>query len=272
MKRIIKKIKNQIKNNTKRNVSIRKVILLSTNKLKLKEYQKNFDYYGIEVERVEPENLKEEEFVKKLENPDIISLIKDETFLYKKNEKEEAKIEHLEMVDNITKLTVYSKKDSESYNVQEFEHVSSGFIDLTKKLPTALGVFGWDDIFTIVENGKTYYELNLENRKISSRDMVISKYIKVLYINNSKERFYYKKRIDLNFQQQNQNTSVDFNKSFQEFFHSNHYLYNENTIKYNITKMFQKVSNSGIVFKSSKNRREKNYFSTVVNPARKIFP
>jgi hypothetical protein len=45
MKRIIKKIKNQIKNNTKRYVSIRKVILLSTNKLKLKEYQKNFDYY-----------------------------------------------------------------------------------------------------------------------------------------------------------------------------------------------------------------------------------
>ena len=42
---------------------------------------------------------------------------------------------------------------------------------------------------------------------------------------------------------------------------------NESTRKYKVTNIWKTVVNDGLVFKSSKNRRENNYFSTLLNPA-----
>lgn len=95
--------------------------------------------------------------------------------------------------------------------------------------------------------------------KVSSRDMVISKYIK--------DRFYYKKRLNLNFQPQQLESSVDFSGSVLKYFEENNLFSNKYAKEFKLFDMFTEVCNRGIVFKSSKNRREKNYFSTVVNPA-----
>lgn len=111
----------------------------------------------------------------------------------------------------------------------------------------------------VQHTGKTYLEMAEMGGKISARDMVISKYIK--------DRFYYKKRLDLNFQPQQLDSSVDFSKSVLNYFETNPLFSNKYAKDFKLFNMFTEVCNRGVVFKSSKNRREKNYFSTVVNPA-----
>ena len=96
-------------------------------------------------------------------------------------------------------------------------------------------------------------------QKISARDMVLSKYIK--------DRFYYKKKLDLNFEPLELEGSIDFSKSVDSYIKNHDLFSNEWTDKFKLGNMFQEMSNRGVVFKSSKNRREKNYFSTLVNPA-----
>jgi hypothetical protein len=72
-----------------------------------------------------------------------------------------------------------------------YNHVTKGYIDILKKKPQALGIFGvfsffftfqFDDVFTILHTGKTYLEMDQLGGKISARDMVLSKYIKVFEI------------------------------------------------------------------------------------------
>jgi hypothetical protein len=73
--------------------------------------------------------------------------------------------------------------------------------------------------------------------------------------------------LDLNFEPLQLNGSIDFSKSVQKYIDNHDLFTNKWTHQFKLHNMFQEMSNRGVVFKSSKNRREKNYFSTLVNPA-----
>ena len=60
---------------------------------------------------------------------------------------------------------------------------------LTNKIDPS--VFGWDDIFIVESNGMSYQELNESGIKNSSRDMVISAFIK--------QRIHYKELFNIKF-------------------------------------------------------------------------
>eukprot|EP01080_Neovahlkampfia_damariscottae_P005368 gene5368-9176_t len=244
---------------TKAYLNVRRIILLTTNQLKYREYLKNFELYGIGVQLESPVNKTEEDFISLLSDPKCISILKDDTYLFKAGTTEKADVDHLELVDNVTHLNVRFLNKSGELVKTSYEHTTRGYIDILKKKPYPLGVFGFDDVFTVLHTGNTYLEMDKLGQKISARDMVLSKYIK--------DRFYYKKKLDLNFEPLQLEGSIDFSKSVSDYLKNHDLFTNEWTEKFKLSNMFEEMANRGVVFKSSKNRREKNYFSTLVNPA-----
>lgn len=149
MKSFLKSVKRfKTLTNTTRSLNIRRVILITENDLKHHEYVKNFNLYGVAVECINPKTIKQEDYLKLLQQEKVISLLKDSTYLYKRNTKVKAQVEHLELVDNHCDLEVHSLDENGEIKKISYEHTTPGFLDLDKKRPTFLGIFGWDDIFT----------------------------------------------------------------------------------------------------------------------------
>ncbi|KAG2377686.1 hypothetical protein C9374_009202 [Naegleria lovaniensis] len=247
--------------------SIRSVYLLSTNPLKLPEYTRNFDRYGVRVVLFDPSEYADDQcklnFLLK-HAPQAICFIADQMDLWKKGQSgERAKLEHLELVESCTELTVWQlNKEKDAIVKKVYKNTQLGFIDLSRKKPNLLrrSVFGWDDVFVNVSTGMSNLEqIERSGVKISSRDMAISEFIR--------ERFYYSKRRDLQFTPQHAEKTIDFKKSVLHYFETHNLYNNESTAKYKVTNIWKTVANEGIVLKSAINRRQYNYFSTLLNPA-----
>ncbi len=185
----------------------RSVYLLTTNAHKLKEYNHNFERYGIKVYSKNPAefdtNDKKFAILKNIKTNNgvvtgVLAMLEDQTELYKSGTKERATLSNLELVDQTTVLTVHSLNETKDGVAQKvYTNTQEGFIDLSRQQPRLLRgeVFGWDDTFVNKHTGKTHLESRKTSVKVSSRDGAIAQYIK--------ERYYYRKRNDLKFSPQN---------------------------------------------------------------------
>ncbi len=118
-------------------------------------------------------------------------------------------------------------------------------------------VFGWDDVFYCVPGSpdRSTHELYTRGFKFTSRDLVVASYIR--------EFVYYKNPVDLKWQPQTgkfqtKNRSIDFGNSVYQFCRHNKYLAstNEWVVHHKIPNIYTAVCNSGVFFRSPKNRRE----------------
>lgn len=238
---------------------VKKVFLLTKNAQKIPEFKKNFSLYGVDVVQKNP-NTSKEALIELLKTPNAICAIKDTTSLLQSGTDKRANVEHLELVENVTQLHVYNLDETgNDIKEKQYEHTTQGFLDMSKRVPGLLKTFGWDDIFVVKHTGLTYLELSKKGSKISSRDMAISGYIR--------DRFYYKNKKDLKWTPLKTEQPVDFGVSVTEFLNNSDLFNNEWARKFGLYNVFMDVTNQGVVFKSSKNRRQGNYFSTLLNPA-----
>lgn len=117
-------------------------------------------------------------------------------------------------------------------------------------------VFGWDDIF-VLPSGFSYHQLKEHSIKRSSRDMVISEFIK----NN----IYYKDLLDVQFNPQRPERPIDFSVSVAKFVEANPYYNNPYAIKYGFKNLQMHVLNFGVFFRAARNRRQNNYWNPGLN-------
>ena len=236
---------------------IRKIILMTGNKEKVEAYKKHFSIYGIGVEK--SKRLNEQECDKLLENENNIAIISDKSNLYNRETGVISKQRDMELVYNRTIMEYQTKK-------HEKELVSKkifGFIELTKRDNTTRDdLIWWDDIFVVSNLGKTYKELLLNNMKNSGREELISKFIL--------DEIYYENKIDLNFNPQNQERTIEFNNGIVDFIKNNKLL--NTPANKQFRGVFNLVLDNGIFFRSAKNRREKNYWLPGLNAGVPLVP
>lgn len=225
----------------------RTVYIQTTNELKIPEYKAIFDRYGIDVVRTtEKGDEIAETLVKELS---VFAVLADQSNIYQHGSKLIlAKGLPLERVDNVTTLRVCAKAKSGEIQFRDYDYVTEGYLDYARQAPDE-SVFGWDDIFVCAGTGQTYHELRKRGHKVSSRDMVVSAFLK--------DYVYYEKRLHLNFNLSDTNRrTIDFENSVERFVDSNEYL----ALAPKLRGMFASVLNSGVFFRSAQNRREKNYW------------
>lgn len=231
----------------------RLIILSSKNANKLKEFQKAFAHYDIDVSLLYVNMDSKKEMAKLFrDKPELIAVLKEETKLKSKKYKYEivdlAKMYNQSTLEYITRDNLKIKK-IKSKKIK-------GRIDLSRRNSDNINVFGWDDIFVIEEINKTMFELSKINEKISARNDSISKFIEA--------EIYYKDRLDLNFNKMSQKQTIEIGDKVIDFIKTNKYL-NLYYSRISFRNIFINGLNNGAFFKSSKNRREKNYWLPGLN-------
>ncbi len=141
----------------------------------------------------------------------------------------------------------------------EFTHSIIGRIDLSKRIFNDQSIFDWDDIFVVEANGMSYHQLKQMGIKNSSRDMVISDFIKQL--------------INLKFDPPPQAKRViDFSMDVYDYILQNKSFNNPFVIQYGFQNLIKHLLNKGIVFRSANNRRQVNYWSPGLNGGLPLTP
>lgn len=225
---------------------MRFVYLHTKNKLKIPEYIAIFDRYGIEVRVVEDLTGEILSF-----QDNAIAILKDTSNIYKYGTEVLAEKNHLERVSNVTRLLVFKLVDGQ-LTTTNYEYSTEGYIDLRRRQDCE--VFGWDDIFVLASVGMTYHELSQEGNKISSREMVVSQFLR--------DNVHYKDHMNLNFHSVAPKRSIDFDINMAVWL-ENEYMYGPINIyasRYGLTNVFNKVARDGIFFRAAKSRRQKNYW------------
>lgn len=229
------------------------VYLLTTNPKKHAEWQSNFDRYGITVERLSPDT-DAPEIARLLRSGDadrrILAVCREESDLYRRGTHDRSDRRHLELVDNVTDLTVHFIKN-DAVTTETYRHVTEGFVDRSKDATESDGGW-WDTIFRLEGTLLTYEEMRRLGFKHSSRDMAISRFLL--------DRVHYKKPVDLKFNPQSPTRTISFDDSVARFVAQNELLQNPWARKFGLTGVFESVVDSGVFFRAAKNRREKIYW------------
>lgn len=118
--------------------------------------------------------------------------------------------------------------------------------------------------FILKNSMLTYADLEKLNMKNTSQGIATSKFIC--------DELYYSSPINLNFNPQKQEGTIDFRKDPADILINNRYFNNDIAIQYGITNLFHVVLNRGIFFRSPKNRREKNYWCPALNAGLPLVP
>ena len=167
-----------------------------------------------------------------------------------------ANLQDTAIVYNVSKLRVWFF-DSEGI-VKKVEYLShvKGFIDLSLAKGDNPKVFGWDDVFVPLLIGDDFHSLKGRSLKNSARQMNLGKF--------SVDNLFYDQRLDLNFSPIGQDDTVDFSDVAITF------LRNDPILKAGVCgsplqNVLSKVVQSGVFFRSAKNRREKNYWLPGLN-------
>jgi len=174
--------------------------------------------------------------------------------------------EHGVRAINQSKLNSFSIDNQTNQLIQsEFTHSIIGRIDLSKRIFNDQSIFDWDDIFVVEANGMSYHQLKQMGIKNSSRDMVISDFIK--------RKIHYKQLINLKFDPPPQAKRViDFSIDVYDYILQNKSFNNPFVIQYGFQNLIKHVLNKGIVFRSANNRRQVNYWSPGLNGGLPLTP
>jgi hypothetical protein len=86
-------------------------------------------------------------------------------------------------------------------------------------------VFGWDDIFVLESSNLSFHQLQQSGIKRSSRDMVISDYLR--------DNVHYKSFMDAEFNKQSPHRVIDFSTSVSDFIEKNQYYNNTLAVQVN---------------------------------------
>jgi inosine/xanthosine triphosphate pyrophosphatase family protein len=241
----------------------RYIIFATSNLDKVDEVEPHFRRYGIKIiQYIKRENddvtIIENIFT---ENPfmNIYAIIREQTSLFEKNTKNLTSIHHFQPVDHVSTLHVSMIRNKTVIEKLVYEYTTSGVIKLDLG-STTIGqkIFGWDDIFYLESCQKNYHELRKNLIKISSRDMVISKFLK--------EKIYYKNLIDLKHNPQKFTQSISFDTDGIILMYED--LFNKNpAIKiYGIDKIIKYNFEEGVYVSAPMNRRIKLNWNPGFNP------
>jgi adenylate kinase len=237
----------------------RVVFVLTGNGKKIPEHRRNLERYGIEVFQappVEDPAFREALLGKSTQDVKVLAVIREESCVCRHGTDELSSLGHLDRVDNVSVLRVYRLAEGR-VGCTEYRHRTEGYIDLTQRTPDPTDVFGWDDVFVVKNTGQTYHQLAKRGHKISSRDMVISAFLR--------DHVYYKEAINLRFNPQEQARPIDFGNSVAAFVRRNPHLNNEAIRRSPLAGLFPAVVNEGVFFRAPVNRREKNYWLPGLN-------
>lgn len=213
--------------------------LLTTNSLKKQEFKKFFDLYGIE-----------------LVNENQTFTMSEETILLNQNKQ---KITYISTLENLQRVF------SQSTLIVEFEdgtkqtYVSDlleGYIDLSKK-ENHKSVFGWDDIFILPLACLSLFEVSKINSKVSSKQKNLSSFVA--------EHIHYKERLSTKFNKIDAEETIMIDHSVFMLLKENKYLNSPSVISSGILEILKKSLKNGAFFRSSKTRREKNYWFPGLN-------
>lgn len=236
-----------------------KYALISSNPFKVEEFQDSLGRYGHTLTRIEPQGTDPSEAT-------VLSLLQDG---FKVVFAEESKLAHApDGVGLIAKLqdaaTAYNVSTLRAWfldpegHLKTAEYVShvKGFIDLSLASADDATVFGWDDVFVPLLVGNDFHSLKGRNLKNSARQMNIGKF--------SVDNLFYDKRLDLNFSPIGQDDTVDFSGVAITFLRNDPVL-QAGVCGSPLQNVLSKVVQSGVFFRSAKNRREKNYWLPGLN-------
>ena len=243
-------------------MSIKRVYgFISTSDYKIQEFRHLLHYYGIDVVKLE-HNVNKSEFFKNTTYK-ILGIVQEWTYLYKHDTEEKAPLEHGVLVDHVSIVKLYLK----DLETKKYECKTEGIIDLTKRSPDGSGIYDWDDVFVVLKCLKSYVELNKLNKKISSRDKNLSELIK--------DYVHYKNRIDLHYNKQEYQDTIDFTRYFSDYvktvpqYNDMQQYKNSNFNLYNI---ITNAINQGTFLRSAKSRREKIYWVPGLNAGLPFVP
>jgi inosine/xanthosine triphosphate pyrophosphatase family protein len=234
-------------------------VLVTTNSHKAEEFVRSFELYGkrVEVVSAAPESLSASAFETLARKDGVIAVFAEESRLSASSDGSSALTtpRDMQVVYHCSRLTVRSLEFTGTIRETEYRASVRGFIDLDLK-KEGDDVFGWDDVFVGTSTNADFHTLKLMGMKNSARQIAISRFIV--------DSLTYESRLDLNFNRQAMAESVEFDGLAAQFVMENGLI--QSGIGGSFLKnMADKVIDSGIFFRSSSNRREKNYWLPGLN-------
>ncbi len=245
---------------------IRVIGMITTSQHKITEVTNWLNQYGIAVVQLPTDTNYINYLMSNTPKLKILCVLKEQTYLYKKNTKDLAEKKHLELVSHISVLKCYTYDPKEhEINTQTLTESTDGYIDITMKKSDDKNKYDWDDIF-VVDNlcHRSYRDLALNDIKISSRDKNISKIIELLV--------HYKTRADLIHNPQHYNNTIDFSRSVHDYVKSIEEFNNEYMKKFNLNNILTVAINQGAFFRASTTRRQKLYWCPGLNAGIPLTP
>lgn len=213
--------------------------LLTTNNLKKQEFKKFFDLYGIE-----------------LVNENQTFTMSEETVLLNKNLEKINDISSLKNLQIVYSQSTLNVEFEDGTNQTYVSDLLKGYIDLSKK-ENHKSVFGWDDIFVLPFAGLSLFEVSKINSKVSSRQKNLSSFVA--------EHLHYKERLSTKFNKVEAEETIMIDHNVFMLLKENKYLNSPSVISSGIHEILKKSLKNGAFFRSSKTRREKNYWFPGLN-------
>eukprot|EP00742_Colponemidia_sp_Colp-10_P013576 GILJ01015344.1.p1 GENE.GILJ01015344.1~~GILJ01015344.1.p1 ORF type:complete len:1210 (+),score=145.61 GILJ01015344.1:690-4319(+) len=248
------------------------VYLKTSNMFKYQEHVKVFDkLYGIEVLRLPPQF---EDDVRLLTHrtPTLVPLavIREETNLLAPNGRSLSSMRHgVSALDRCTMTALTAS----TAGPRQYECTVTGHVDLTRQTHNKVGLgasggasgggFGWDDIFVPTDSPYTYHQLATMGIKNSSRQSVISDFLR--------DVVYYKTTKQFAFSTLTKHADgapervVDFRLNVADLVNSNASYNHPLMVRYGLHNMFQNALNGGMFWRRAENRRQNTYWCPGLN-------
>src|SRR5688572_25730083 len=137
------------------------LVLLTENPRKVDEWRRNFDRYGIDIVAA-PVDEAPVTLEALLSGSDtgarVLAVCREQSDLYIRGTRKKSPRRDLELVDNVTELSVYTLAEDGRVESERYAHVSEGYIDRAGGATEEPDGW-WDTIFRLKSTGRTYAEL-----------------------------------------------------------------------------------------------------------------
>ena len=234
------------------------IVIASECTNKFVEFQLQFKRYGIQlVHHLQSGDSLADIYKQYSGIYNVTAVFKEKTYLYRRGTNKMSRRRHLELVTHESRFAGLLKEANGSLTPYEDVCRMDGYIDKSKQQKNATDVFGWDDVFVVLPFHSTYYELSKLGIKISSRDLVVSNYIK--------KHIHYKSPIMLKHYQLNFARPLSFETAQVKQMLRNVLDAHPVLSSYKIDNMIQTVFNNGVVFRAPHTRRTKLFWFPLLN-------